>query len=291
MAINISLKQINFAKKNSFGKLYSIKKNNFIVNKIINYLLMIIYYLKIELINLKRKLVKNFCKTHSDNGKNVYHNISILNNRLKINTISSELKKNNFFFIENFLDKKFYTLLKKYWPNNNFFVLNSNIIKSYSIGFRYSKDFGVNVKNVLDLKNFYFLKKLYLYLNSKNFQKFIDSITGTKNSYELHSIMSTTSTHKSFLAPHVDGIFNKTKKKVYNVILFIDGNNDFPEYSGGTGIYRINDFKNPLLIPFSLKNTALIYTSTKKFFHGHKLIKKEGFRKALTFQIFPKNLK
>jgi hypothetical protein len=91
----------------------------------------------------------------------------------------------------------------------------------------------------------------------------------------------------------MDGIFNRTDKTAYNFIYFVDGNNDFPNLSAGTGIYADNDFKKPLLVPDNLTNSCLIYktSNTKEFFHGFDFVKSGGFAKVFTFQIYPTNIK
>ena len=64
----------------------------------------------------------------------------------------------------------------------------------------------------------------------------------------------------------------------------IDGNNEFPKYSAGTGIYADSDFKKPLLEPSTLTNSCLIYkTDTSgNFFHGFEKVRENGFAKVCT---------
>ena len=64
---------------------------------------------------------------------------------------------------------------------------------------------------------------------------------------------------------------------------FVEGNDNCIEYSGGTGIYKDNEFNKPIFIPTTLNNSCLIYDSSENFFHGFKRMKPEGYRKAITF--------
>ena len=64
----------------------------------------------------------------------------------------------------------------------------------------------------------------------------------------------------------------------------MDGSDENREHSGATSIYKDNNFKKLLLMPKSLKNTCLIYNGVSKdFYHCFKLVKKNTFRKAISF--------
>jgi len=121
----------------------------------------------------------------------------------------------------------------------------------------------------------------------KNLKDLINS--ENTNNYYLSSFLCTFKKEGSFLIPHMDGLFNNTDQTNYNFIYFIDGNNDFPSSSAGTGIYGDNDFKEPLLIPDNLTNSCLVYktSNTSKFFHGFEMVKPGGFAKVITFEFYP----
>ena len=86
----------------------------------------------------------------------------------------------------------------------------------------------------------------------------------------------------SYLIPHQDTMMND--KEIVNVIFFIDGGLN-SEFSGGTGIYEDNEFKKPIFIPTTVKNSAIIYNSRRNFFHGFDIIKEKTLRKAVSFQL------
>ena len=93
----------------------------------------------------------------------------------------------------------------------------------------------------------------------------------------------------SYLIPHVDGI-GKYLNSAYNFIYFLDGNNKNTALSGATGIYKDNNFKEPLIIPSTLKNSLLIYESTEIFYHGFDFTKmpNDVYRKTVNFQFVQK---
>ena len=80
------------------------------------------------------------------------------------------------------------------------------------------------------------------------------------------------------------------KRLKIHIILsfFLDGYDQDPSLGGGTGIYKDNEFKHPLLIPTTLKNSVLVYKNgSTDFYHGFKSIEcpKNFFRKVCGFEI------
>ena len=132
------------------------------------------------------------------------------------------------------------------------------------------------------------LHTYYNFIKSKFFKQFINEINSDGYNFECVSIIATSAKKNSFLIPHVDSISeDKNRKLTINCIHFIDGNDDDIEYSGGTGIFQDNEFKDKIFIPKTLKNSLLIYNSKLKFFHGFQKMKKKNYRKAIAFQFFP----
>ena len=94
----------------------------------------------------------------------------------------------------------------------------------------------------------------------------------------------------SFLIPHIDGVFKNTQtKQHYNFIYFVDGYDENPILGGGTGFYKDNEFKLPIFVPNTIKNSLVIYNQSESFFHGFRTIDcpKEIYRKTVNFQIRP----
>ena len=80
-------------------------------------------------------------------------------------------------------------------------------------------------------------------------------------------------TRDSYLIPHVDGVIkNKQNLKNYNFIYFIDGYDEDPSLGGGTGFYKDNEFRFPIFIPKTIKNSIVIYTKLKNFNMDLKLL-------------------
>ena len=68
-----------------------------------------------------------------------------------------------------------------------------------------------------------------------------------------------------------------------NCIFFIYANPN-NKSSGGTGIYKDNQFLNKVFEPSNLCNSLLIYKTDKDFFHGFDEMPKGSLRYAITAQ-------
>lgn len=200
-------------------------------------------------------------------------------------------EKYGYFYLDKLFEEAFYKKLNNNWPDNSFFYQPDTPNKNYAFSFKYCSDVKLQ-KNYMNMKNgkvrnieyFSYLESLYDFLiNSSDMKNFIENFTGKKG-FKLYSIAASIAFEKSFLTPHYDTVIYDNKTPVMlNIIYFVDGSDD-PINSGGTGIYSDNNFENPLLIPKSLKNSAIIYNSKSSFFHGFNIMKKNNFRRAITFQ-------
>ena len=146
----------------------------------------------------------------------------------------------------------------------------------------------IQKKGVKNIKLFPVLDEFDNYIkSSKEFQNFVNNQISKKD-YENFSIVSSYAEQESYLIPHIDSVAESDDViDIINIIYFVDGGED-AEYSGGTGIYRDNNFQDPIFIPKKLQNSALIYNSKLGFYHGFKIMKKDTFRKAVVFQFYKK---
>ena len=293
MAVGFSQNELNYARKKFFGNLYKFGTSNFF-RKIINYFLTRKYYFKFSLVNFKRYLVRNMIliffqrKLHAQDVK---FNVNV-DNLDKIKD-TEKLKNDEFIFLENFLEEDCYYKLLKSWPDINHFNHNKKITAHYDSNFKFEKNFST-VDSIFKKypKNF-IMRKFYEFLCSTEVEKLLNQfVMFEKKNYEVVGILSSMATKNAYLIPHQDGVTKDGKTKdSYNFIFFLDGYDKDPALSGGTGIYKDNEFKYPLLVPKTLKNSVLVYkSSSSKFYHGFKSIEcpSNFFRKVLTFQIHKK---
>ena len=269
MAVNYSIKEFKKAYKNFYGNFYN--ESNFISK----YFLKLLKKIKIKFINYI-----NFFK------KKIYIEKKIDNLSFEINSRDSsvyteEMLKKGYTFIENFFEEKSINLINTVWPSKNFFYSADNPLKNYNFGFRYLND---DFQPKYDFEKCNNFKEFYYYLLSDKFTRYLNKVINGKN-YKVFSIVASNAMEYSYLIPHQDTVINENEvKNIVNVIFFIDGDLN-AEYSGGTGIYEDNEFKKPIFIPNTVKNSALIYNSKKNLFHGFDIMKKNSFRKAISFQL------
>lgn len=278
MSIKFSENQVNRARKKYYGKFYFTEDLN-IAKIIINRILIVFFNLKIFFINLKRKTFSLFIikfKKFTKNNVITNYQLNIL--QPDLSRYSLDLEKNNFTFIENFFTNNAYESLLKNWPNINFFSQNTNILKSYSHGFKDYNDF-YNQE----------LKKIFSLVKSPELEKFVNQLLiFEKQKYYNYSMGLTMAGNNSYLVPHIDGV-QENRSKTYNFIFFVDGNDLDPSLSGATGLYLDNNFEKPFFIPTTLKNSVLVYNSTSEFYHGFNFtsLQKNIYRKTINFQFFP----
>lgn len=288
MAVNYSKKLVEEAFHNSY---FVPNIENKFLKKIIKiFNIFIIKKYRFFIYNLKNFIVNLFTNIRIilKNKKKNYFKLSIT--KTNYDKISNELEKNGWVYIENFLDTNFYNLLLKNWPSNLYFKYKNDPLKNYLWGFEYLKKGEKEYYLNNDEKKLILFDELHAYYNfikSKFFKQFISELNSDRCNFECVTINATSAKKNSFLIPHLDSISEDNNRKLtINCIHFIDGNDDDIEYSGGTGIFQDNEFKDKIFTPKTLKNSILIYNSKLKFFHGFQKMKKNNYRKAIAFQFF-----
>lgn len=279
MAINLSEKMLSLANKNIYGSLYSSSPKNNKILIILNYFLELKLRSKVFLINIFRKIVKNFFLKKN----NELINIKIKTNLKEKSSITKEeIENKGYIFLENFLSQDYYDFLNKYFPKKYELYKSKSPLKNYNLGFIYGTD-----GTYRNLESPSALNIFYKFILSNEFEREVNDIFNLDNKKLVcKNIITSIAEEKSFLIPHMDSISSVRKDLNINFVYFIDGNDDNIEYSGGTSIYQDNDGERVLLRPKTLKNSVLIYNNTKHFFHGFKIMKKRCHRKAFSFQFY-----
>jgi len=277
MAADMNDKMIDVANKNLYGKFYNRHEYSKLISKKINSLLVFKIKTKIYLSNIIRKFLCFFIFSKQNLKNNISIKTCILKNS---NEIKKEILGKGYIFLEDFLNDDYYSLLKKKFPKKIFLQKSKSPIKNYDMGFVYLKD-----RHNPSFKFSEILGALYRYIISKDFESEINSTFNLQEKkLRCKNIVTSSANENSFLIPHKDTISVTKKNLNLNFIYFIDGNDSEIEYSGGTSVFKDNAAEQVLLSPKTLKNSILIYDNTRHFYHGFKIMKKNCFRKAVTFQ-------
>ena len=273
MAFDISKKIILENKRRNLSKFYP-QKNN-LSSKLISLIFDYFHSIKIRIYNFKLFLISlNHIKKISTQEKMMNIECLDFNEHHR-----KELDDKGYIFFENFFDINSYKLINESFPNKCFLRKHRNINKNYYWGYIYNSAKKNNKMFFFD--KFKYLKKCYEYFLSEKFIQKIINLTGEKNMY-CNTISTTYAEQNSFLAPHKDGIFKEKTIRV-NFIYFVDGIDNDPISSGATGFYKDNEFKKPIFIPKTIKNSCLVYNNSFNHYHGFNFMKKNYFRKAIIF--------
>jgi hypothetical protein len=243
----------------------------------------IILISKIKIKNFTNKIILRFVKKKSDF---YIFNINLIDKESRKFTVDSYLQ-NKYCYYENFLDENSYKLLLSDWPANHFFNYSLDLTKYYKFGFKLvaKRADSFEIYNSNCFKNKAILSFVNLLIDANKFKTIIELAGCDEKNYRIYSFGASVANHNSYLIPHKDSIQKYAdRSNMINFIYFIDGNDSDIEHSGGTSIYKDNEFQYPLLMPKTLKNSLLIYDSLGDFYHGFKQLKKNCFRKAITFQ-------
>ncbi len=277
MAIELNDKMVDVANKNLYGKFYNHHKYPKLVSKIINSLLVFQLKSKIYLSNIIRKFLCFLIFSKQDLTSDIKIKTCMSKNS---NEIQKEILDKGYIFLENFLNNDYYLLLKKEFPKEIFLQKSKSPLKNYDMGFVYLKN-----RHNPNFKFSEILGKLYQFIISKDFETEINNTFNLQEKkLKCKNIVTSLANENSFLIPHKDSISLTKKNLNINFIYFVDGNDSEIEYSGGTSIFKDNGAEQVLLTPKTLKNSILMYDNTKNFYHGFKIMKKDCFRKAVTFQ-------
>jgi len=288
MAINFSKKEIEKAYRLGCGTLFPIKSGN-IIKKFIRFLFLKFFKFKCELFNLKQTFKFKTEKKNPTKKKSFvifFSGLSTVNENLEKNI--NDLQENGYTFINNFLNSEAHKNLNDDFPKFSTFHHTKDILKQFFICFKYNK---LENNEIVNLKYYPTYKILFDYIFSDELENNFSQLVNTKT--KAYSFLCSYRKEKSYLIPHMDGILKKSKNfHNFNFVYFIDGNNKFPKYSSGTGIFFDNEFKKPILQPSNLTNSCLIYKtsgSNKNFYHGFDTVKTFGFGKVVTFQFLSEN--
>ena len=203
-----------------------------------------------------------------------------------------QFKSEKYTFIKDFFCPDTYNKICDSFPHEVFFNYPKNGIKFYSWSdeSRWIRGRNNNTYKASNSKKFFELyptfKNLYDFLDSSEMSEKVKMITNSSEA-ELYSIAITRSQEGSFLSPHLDTIGENRKageKAMCNFIYFINAGGSSPEHCGGTGLYHDNEFNNPIFIPTTMRNSALIYDSVEQLYHGYDLMAPGSFRWAMVFQ-------
>ncbi len=174
------------------------------------------------------------------------------------------------------------------FPPKEYFRPKSNPIKSYDFGFNYLNRPDMHNKEIDNLASFPALLSLYQIIRSDEFAQKVTDLFGDGIPRTCYSIVSTRAKSGSTLVPHKDSIAGHSdtnlKDSFVNIIFFVHASGPKNSQMGATGIYSDNEFQNPIFVPDTLRNSALVYSSSADFYHGFQKMSRGTIRLSVNAQ-------
>ena len=195
-------------------------------------------------------------------------------------------------FVPEVFAKESHRQLVSHFPSKRFFNPKSNPVKSYDFGFHYFAKHGISFDEIRNMDRFPTLSALYEMLLTSQFSDSVTKLCGDNVERSCYSIVCSRASSGSILIPHKDtvaGSTNTDKGSFINIIFFVSAHGPEGSELGATGIYRDNQFAEPLLIPTTLENSALIYNSSANFFHGFPRMGRRTSRLTINAQFARKD--
>lgn len=196
---------------------------------------------------------------------------------------AEHFRANGWAFITDFFNPEVHEAVRDNWPSLKCFRLKGDPTKSYDFGPNWSK----RSRQFLSGVNQQFYSG-FSSLVSAEFAQRVTDFCGDNRSRATGGPTAVWSRHGSHLLPHLDDM-SKFESSVVNIIIFVEGSSP-PIQSGGTSLFRDNTFDQPLFIPPSLNNTALVYSTGSEFYHGFPMVRRRKFSKRIVLNFQPVDL-
>lgn len=191
-------------------------------------------------------------------------------------------KEHGWAYIPNFFSAEIHRLIISAWPPLQYFTVGSDPTKSYDRGPRWSdREIGKYTEGICPD---FFLG--FEALINENFLTRVNEFCGDGINRVNTSLASAWARNGSLLLPHIDDVWQFGRGAVINFVIFIDGSTPV-ESSGATAIYATNSYENPIFIPTSLINSALVYETGRFIYHGFPRVGRGKFSKRLIAQYSP----
>jgi hypothetical protein len=186
-----------------------------------------------------------------------------------------QFRDNDWVFVENFLEEKYFQWLTTSWPPSYHFRPMHQVEKSYDNGL-------IDPKFTLSRNPA--LAEFQKYVSSPAFSNTIMDLCGDNIRRSFGRIIAGRAYGGSRLVPHLDAVANDigptgTNENV-NIIFFVQATGG-PD-SGGTCVLSGNEWKDLVFEPVNLTNSALIYKMGTTY-HGFRKMRRGTFRKTLIF--------
>lgn len=183
---------------------------------------------------------------------------------------ATDFRENGWTFVEGVWPPEVHCHLIEHWPPDRFLEPMRYVTKAYDTGFAWSRS---SMREPEGLRQFPALQAAYDFLRSEEMSRRFSDLAGDGVQRQCNQLLMTRSYWGSNIIPHID---SSNSRYNINSVFFIDGTGG--KYGGGLGIWKDNEFLEPIFIPENLTNTCLIYDMSEDFFHGFPPMRFGAFR-------------
>lgn len=185
-------------------------------------------------------------------------------------------------YIPQFFSTDVHRAILSAWPKLSHFSVGSDPTKSYDKGPSWSEGKVGEFRQGIE-PDFYLG---FLSLVSRDFENRVSRFCNDGISRVNTGLGSAWARTGSLLLPHIDDVWRFGQGAVINFVIFVDGSVPVA-HSGATAIYSTNTYQEPIFIPPSLTNTALVYETGRMIYHGFPRVGRGNFSKRLIAQYSP----
>lgn len=190
-------------------------------------------------------------------------------------TIDGDLRRDGWAYIHPFFDLETHRALLKAWPSLiNFEPPRSSLEKSYDTFSGWTnkrRDRNILVDS--------FLYDTFEMLFSDSTTRLVTDLAGDDIARIAANVSLSWARNGSFLLPHRDSNSQGDGSWI-NFVIFLEGKLP-PLESGGTSFFQTNRYDQPLFVPKSLINTAIVYNTRGDFYHGFPPVTRGKFSKRI----------
>lgn len=189
--------------------------------------------------------------------------------------VEGDFRRNGWAYIPEFFDQSTHQQLLAAWPNVVWFdPPRTSFEKSYDTFGGWTAHRRNQLK-VIDP----FIYDVFELLFSENTAKLVTDMARDKTTRAAANASLSWARSGSYLLPHRDSNSEGDGSWV-NFIVFVDGLTPSLR-SGGTSFFKTNRYDEPVFVPTTLRNSAIVYDTRGGFYHGFPPVSHGKFSKRI----------
>lgn len=189
--------------------------------------------------------------------------------------VEGDFRKNGWAYIPEFFDQSTHQQLLAAWPNIVWFDPPRT---SFEKSFDTFGGWAAHRKDQSKLIDPY-IYNVFELLFSEDTAQLVTEIAQDSTRRAAANASLSWARSGSYLLPHRDSN-SEADGSWMNFVIFVDGATPSLQ-SGGTSFFRTNRYDQPIFVPSTLRNSAIVYDTRGSFYHGFPPVARGGFSKRI----------